>query len=288
MKISCTGATGRVGRLLVKQGVVPLSCDITKPEEVVRAIDTESPDVVLHLAGISDVDYCEVPEHWQEVVTVNFRGTINVAKACEERDIPVGYVSSEHVFSGKSFLGFGGGPYLENHPVNTVGCNNYALTKIACEGLRYAYPNMKIVRTSYLFDWVRLMTEELVEAHDSRPTLYHYPTFIHRSYIYLPHFAQNLKMYADNIDFMPTVLHLAGSKTVSQYQFMRDFVRYFHVQGVSIRPRHKEYPTGDNVPLVASRPHRAGLDVQRSRKLGFPLYSYKDGFKQMEADTVRG
>ncbi len=281
MKIACTGSTGRVGQLLVKQGVVPLSCDVTDRQAVKREIDSVSPDVVIHLAGISNVDYCEMPEHWDEVRRVNFNGSLNVAKACQERFLPMVYISSEHVFPGHSFLR---GPYEEMEPVNKVGINNYALTKIACEGLRYAFPMMKIVRTSYLFDWVRIMTEELNAHIDA----YHFPTFIHRSYIYLPHFAQNLLQYAENVDFMPPILHLAGSKVVSQYQFMKDFVRYFHVQGVQIYKRTKEWPHGDSDPLHARRPHRAGLDVHLSGSLGFPAYSYQDGFKQMEKDTVRG
>ncbi len=280
MKIACTGSTGRVGRLLVKQGVVPLSCDITDRGEVKRALDSVSPDVVLHLAGISNVDYCEVLEHWDEVRRVNFRGTVNVVQSCADRHIPVGYLSSEHVFRGHGFFGK---PYKENSPIHKGGLNNYALTKIASEALRYAFPNMKVIRTSHLFDWVRLMTEEL-------PTqgTYQIPSFIYRSYLYLPHFTNNLMLYAQRIEQMPAVLHLAGSKTVSQYQFMSEFVRYFHVQGIQIQKRRTEWPTGDGYPVVARRPHRAGLDVQLSGSLGFPLYSYKDGFQQMAKDNVRG
>lgn len=283
MKIACTGSTGRVGRLLVKQGVVPLSIpDIRDRSAVQHEIDSVAPDVVIHLAGISDVDYCEMPEHWEEVRQVNFNGAMNVVRACDERHIPVCYVSSEHVFPGRPFFI---GPYMERDAVSKVGGSNYALTKIACEGLRYAFPSMKVVRTSFLFDWVRLMSEEL---HPERQLAYYFPTFIQRSYIYLPHFANNLFRYADNIDFMPSVLHLAGSQVVSQYTLMNDFVRRFHVQGVKIYKRTKEWPTGEGTALVAARPHRVGLDVQLSRKLGFPLYSYKDGFTQMEQDVVRG
>ncbi len=245
-----------------------------------RELDSVSPDVVLHLAGISNVDYCEQPENWDVVRKVNFRGTANVVRSCSERHIPVVYLSSEHVFSGRGWLGK---PYRETDPISRVGLNNYALTKVACEAIRYAFPNMKIIRTSHLFDWMRLMTEHLPAQ-----GTYQTPTFIHRSYLYLPHFASNLILYAQRFDEMPSVLHLAGSKTVSQYQFMSEFVRYFHVQGIQIQKRRVEWPTGDGYPVVARRPHRAGLDVQLSRSLGFPTYSYQDGFRQMEKDIVRG
>lgn len=277
MKIACTGSTGRVGRLLVKQGVVPLTFDVTEERSVKAGIDSESPDVVIHLAGISDVDYCEQPEHWDYVRKVNFNGTVNVVRACSDKNIPVIYVSSEHVFSGKTFLGMGGGPYKESHPVNRVGLNNYALTKIACEGLRFPFPVMKIVRTSFLFDWHRLMGGELLPETIGR---YNFPTFIYRSYMYLPHFAESLLQYVTSVENKPTVLHISGTKTVSQYAFMQDFVRYFDVK-VEIQPRHKELGTGR-----AARPHRAGLDVSLSHSLGLPQYSYRDGFKAIEKDVV--
>lgn len=280
MVIACTGSTGRVGRLLVKQGVVPLVVDVTDRKTIERSLDTVSPTVVFHLAGISNVDYCEQPEHWDEVRKVNFNGTVNMVHACDDRNIRMVYLSSEHVFRGRSFLQ---GPYREYEPVNRVGVNNYALTKIACEALRHAHSNMTVIRTSHLFDWARLMTDDI-------PTQGHYqfPTFIHRSYIYLPHFINQLTHYANNIGGMPKVLHLAGTKVVSQYQFMHEFVRYFHVQGVSIEKRTYEWHDGERGAVVARRPHRAGLSVQLARVLGFPSYSYEDGFAQMEKDNVRG
>lgn len=280
MKIACTGPNGRVGRLLVeKHGVVPLHADITNVDAVEAELDEVNPQVVLHLAGISNVDYCEDKSNWQNVIRVNYTGALNVIRACRDRYIEVGYLSSEHVFSGKHFLWWGGGPYSETRLPDRYVPNSYALTKLAVEGLRYANPNMKVVRTSYLFDWVRLMTEDMnLVGMDG------IPTFIRRSYIYLPHFVSNLYKYAVRIALMPNVLHLAGSETVSQYQFMKEFCEYFHVTHTNVKRRTKEI----NRSGVAPRPHHAGLDVSLSARLGFPQYSYRDGFRQMEQDNVRG
>lgn len=278
MKIACTGSTGRVGRLLVKDyGVVPLTADITDSDAVERELDTVKPHVVLHLAGISNVDYCEVPAHWNEVMKVNFTGSVNVFRACNDRKILTGYLSTEHVYSGKSFLWWGGGPYKEVQWPDKHVVNSYALSKLAVEGLRATFPVVKVVRTSYLFDYVRLMEDEL-----TTPGVHKYPTFIHRSYMYIPHFVKQLSIYANSIAQMPSVLHLAGSKTVSQYEFMKDFVGTFGLTQYNIQPRSTE------VEHAAQRPHKAGLNVRLSAALGFPQYSYLDGFTQMKADVVRG
>lgn len=271
MKICCTGPDGRVGRLLVeKHGVVPLSCDVTDGDAVERELDAVRPHVLVHLAGISDVDYCERKENWKEVMRVNFTGVVNVAQACQDRKIMMVYLSSEHVFSGKSFLGMGGGPYNERSKVKPI--NGYGLTKLAAEGLRLTYPVMKIVRTSYCYTWERIKDEHL----SAKSGHYEFPTFIRRSYMYLPHFVKNLYIFACNVATMPSILHLSGSKTVSQYQFMRDFAEHFKGYRVIVHKRTKE------APFDAPRPYHGGLDVSLSARLGFPQYSYEDGFKEME------
>lgn len=275
-KIACTGPDGRVGRLLVeKHGVVPLSCDVTDGDAVERELDAVRPHVLVHLAGISDVDYCERKENWKEVMRVNFTGAVNVAQACQDRKIMMVYLSSEHVFSGKSFFGIGGGPYNERSKVKPI--NGYGLTKLAAEGLRLTYPVMKIVRSSYCFNWDRLMKEFPV----GNGAIYQVPTFLQRSYIYLPHFVKNLYTFACNVSTMPSILHLAGSKTVSQYQFVKDFVKYSHAIW-KIEKRQREWPQRPNDAFVAPRPYHGGLDVSLSARLGFPQYSYEDGFKEME------
>ena len=262
-------------------GVVPLHADITNRAAVDEELDSVKPDVVIHLAGISNVDYCEDKKNWPEVMKVNYSGALNVIRSCDHRKILLGYLSSEHVFSGKSVLGFGGGPYSEEAIPDRHVANAYALTKLAVEGLRPAHPTMRIVRTSYLFDWTRLLTEEV-----SQPGVYSYPSFIYRSYMYLPHFAASLFLYAQQIVLMPDILNIAGTKTVSQYQFMKEFCEYFGLPNVFIRKRTKELPVGTK--FVARRPHHAGLDIFLSRRLGLPQYSYRDGFVQMEKDNVRG
>lgn len=274
MKIAVTGHTGRVGRLLVSDyGAYPLSFDITKEDDVKSTLDEVRPDVVIHLAGISNVDYCQHPANLDRVVSVNFNGSVNVIRACNERSIGCVFVSSEQVFSGRSFLWWGGGPYKESDMPTRNVPNVYALSKVAVEAVRHSFSYMKVVRSSYMFTYPRLIDE--LERHKD------FPTFIRRSYIYLPHFVKNLHMFASNIGKMPDVLHLAGSKTISQYDLMKELVKRFKLDA-KITRRTQEYTEGTFAP----RPHKSGLDVSLSAALGFPQYSYLDGMEQMEKDNA--
>lgn len=279
MRIATTGPNGKVGRLLVERhGVFPLTADITDPDALNIEMNKVRPHVVIHLAGLSNVDYCEKPENFGEVMRVNYHGALNVIKECDQRKIQVVYVSTEQIFSGKSFLGFGGGPYKEFSTPAKHAVNAYALSKLGGEALRPAFPNvMHVVRTSYLFDWTRIMTELVPQA-----GTYSFPTFIRRSYLYMPHFAQMLHAYAERIVAMPGVMHLAGTSTVSQYEFVREFVEYFGIPDVKVKRRFVDHHK------LAPRPHRAGLNVSLSARYGLPQFSYWDGFHQMERDNVRG
>lgn len=120
MKIYLTGYNGRVGERLVGLGCSPLVCDVTKQEEVEEAIKEARPDVVLHLASISDVDYCEDKAHSEEVIRVNYIGTKFVALACQKYRCGMVFLSTDHIFNGKK------GPYREDYPYyrkNILGKN---------------------------------------------------------------------------------------------------------------------------------------------------------------------
>jgi len=80
------------------------SMDVTKPEVVQNTIESVDPDIVLHLAAITDVDLCERDEALAE--KVNFRGTENVARICKVYDIPLIYISTSAVFDGKNSNGY--------------------------------------------------------------------------------------------------------------------------------------------------------------------------------------
>ena len=239
---------------------VGLDCDVTKPEEVENCIRGAHIDAVLHLAAKSDVDWCQKPEHEKTVSNVNLRGTFNVCAAAEKFRLDVLLLSTDHVFSGTR------GRYSEKDKPYPI--NQYGLSKFAAEGLQKAFDNLKIVRTSYLFDSIRL--SQLGEGE--------YPTFIVRSFMYLPHFADNLCLYLENIREMPSILHLSGANCISWYEFMSDLLD--SPSNIVVRPRRYELERGEMAP----RPKRGGLNIERSRILGFPQWSYGQGIEQMEKD----
>lgn len=243
-----------MGRYLKERGVTDLECDVRFPEEVARSIHNHRPNLIIHCAGKSDVEWCEDFRNEGEAIRVNTRGTFNVVSEAEKAHCNVILISSAHVFSGKKWWG----KYNEKDKPNPK--NFYGNTKLAAETFTSLFENLKIVRTSYLFDLSRML-QELGTQKD-------FPTFIKRSFLHYVHFTDNLMMYAERFDEMPKILHLSGSDAISWYEF----ASRIHD---NVLPRKKE------IPSYVPRGHNLGLDIRLSAKLGFPQYSYQDGIKEM-------
>jgi dTDP-4-dehydrorhamnose reductase len=249
-KIMMTGGKGFVGKELRGWGIDPLFCDITSSEEVHDAVVTSKPDIIIHLAAISNIDFCESKNNEKLVIDTNLIGTHNILEAAESYGAKVVMLSSDHVFSGKwGWLR----SYREDSTPNPV--NFYGYSKFAAEALTEKFPNLKIVRTSYLFNKARLEGKELESQ----------PTFIYRSFMYLPHFCSRLIQYVNNFDKMPTITHITGSKIVSWYKFMSEF------EDVSPRDVEPDY-------TYAPRPHYAGLKTKYDL---FAPVSYTSGIAEM-------
>ena len=104
MKVACTGYSGNIGsRMVLDYEYSPLVCDITRPNDINIAIKITKPDVILHLAGKANVNWCEVQENQEDVQLTNYRGSQNVFEQAIKANIPVVYVSSDHIFDGKRF-----------------------------------------------------------------------------------------------------------------------------------------------------------------------------------------
>ena len=269
-KICMTGGRGKIGSYLSKLGAIDLECDVTNTLEIQRSIKYYKPDIIVHLASKSDVNWCEKRENEQKVIDVNFSAVSKVCSEAEKVGCQVVLISSDHVFPG----GFWSGKYKEDD--NRKPLNFYGTTKVAAEGLTSIYSNLKIVRTSYLFDESRLRWDL-----DGMKKGYiaEFPTFIRRTFMYLPHFALSMMNYLQRLDDMPEILHISGSNSVSWYEFMLDLAKAYGHHESLVLPRKKDLQNG-----FAPRGKNLGLNTSLAMRLGFHKYSYLDGLQAMVND----
>lgn len=265
MKIAISGHRGPVGQELLRfPNTLPLDADVRNPQEIEMVIKSERPDLVLHLASISSVEECEKPENEKKVVETNLRGTFHMASVCEKYGCKVVLLSTDHVFDGIW------GNYKETSKPSPK--NFYGHSKMSAEGLRSVFSNLKVVRTSRLFSSASLSTEmgKLVAGE-----VQEYPSFIYRSFMWLPHFALSLIEYSHRYEEMPPVLHISGSASVSYFTFMKGVAEVFEINKRLVMPRVAE------LQGCAPRPFKAGLNTALSKRLGLTQYDYMMGLEAM-------
>lgn len=148
-----TGAAGMVGSyareaftadecIETGRSECALLLDVRDTDAVNIAVHRVRPDVVLHLAALTDVDYCELNP--DEAYRTNASGTRNVALACRLRDVPLVYISTSVVFAGDRRQ-----PYAETDQLEPV--NMHGHSKLA--GERFVSGLVRrhiIVRTTWL------------------------------------------------------------------------------------------------------------------------------------------
>lgn len=105
-KILVTGGYGTLGsyiREAFHASTVILTgkdtLDVTNKTQVVVAIKKYNPDLLIHLAALTDVDFCE--KNPKLAMDVNFGGTKNIVSVCSSYNIPLVYISTAAVFNGE-------------------------------------------------------------------------------------------------------------------------------------------------------------------------------------------
>jgi dTDP-4-dehydrorhamnose reductase len=150
LRIAITGAAGLFGHALVsafssRHTVFPLTraeADITDAEAVRAALERIRPEVVVHPAGIPDLDIADAdPARAQRV---NVEGTRHVVESARAVRAEVVYISTDAVFDGKNTR-----PYIESDRPCPITV--YGRTKLAGEIIVQTLPEHWIFRVPVLF-----------------------------------------------------------------------------------------------------------------------------------------
>jgi dTDP-4-dehydrorhamnose reductase len=130
-------------RLIDVWGARTQQIDFKSVDHIVRWIEENSPQLVIHAAGLTSVDLCESDPQLAHHLNVTL--AVNVAKACVITGAGLVHISTDHLFSGKdSFVD-------ENQPVAPI--NVYGRTKAEAEyRVLEVNPKSLVIRTNF-YGW---------------------------------------------------------------------------------------------------------------------------------------
>ena len=130
MKVLVTGVKGQLGYDVVNElekrghmavGTDVEEMDITDAGKVETVLKKEKPDAVIHCAAYTAVDAAEDNEDLCR--KINAEGTENIAKACQDLNCKMLYVSTDYVFDGEGERPWE--PDDEREPLNVYGITKY-------------------------------------------------------------------------------------------------------------------------------------------------------------------
>jgi dTDP-4-dehydrorhamnose reductase len=150
MRVAITGAAGLFGYALVaafssRHSVFPLTraeADITDAEAVRAVLERIRPEVVVHPAGIPDLDIADADPRRAHLV--NVEGTRNVVESARAVRAEVVYISTDAVFNGQNTR-----PYVESDRPSPITV--YGRTKLGGETIVQTLPEHWIFRVPVLF-----------------------------------------------------------------------------------------------------------------------------------------
>ncbi|HEX6293190.1 MAG TPA: dTDP-4-dehydrorhamnose reductase [Herpetosiphonaceae bacterium] len=249
MRILITGAQGQVGQALVARlqehhSLIPGShatLDISAAAAT-AAIVEQQPDLVIHPAAYTNVDGCARDP--DRALLVNGLGTKHVALACQQLDIPLVYISTNEVFSGRAAQ-----PYLEfdrPEPINPYGYSKWVGEHVVQQVLKRFY----IVRVAWVFGGERNFVRTILRLAQERPELAVVDDEIGNP-TYAPDIADAIARLIEHPAY--GTYHFVNEGYCSRFEFAREILRQSgHTDGILKPIKLAEYKRESTPPAFGA------------------------------------
>lgn len=294
MKVLVTGANGFLGKKIVKIlkqknfTIIPTSkikdstnlfLDITKKESVLELLKSENPDVVIHTAALTNVDWCE--ENPKETFKVNVEGTKNVCNGCIKTNAKMVLISTDYIFDGSK-----SSSYVENDKPNPLGV--YANSKLEAELVVLdLLQDFLIGRVTALYGFndqldkttfPKFVLTALTSKHEIKcfTDQYSNPTLIDDVANAL------VKLIEKN---KKGIYHMTGSENLNRFEFAKKIAKIFELNGDLIK-------TGTWIGSghKSKRPKMIKSSIEKLQGEGIKMNNINEGLlimkKQMELQNL--
>ncbi|MBT3994683.1 MAG: SDR family oxidoreductase [Chloroflexi bacterium] len=288
-KVLITGASGLLGANLVRhyapktettgwyaKNPITIACaeieknDITDQQAVSQALERIQPDLIVHCAAATNVEWCE--QNPDAAKAINETATEFLAEKAKELSAKFVFTSTDSVFDGNS------SKYAEFDPPKPL--NSYASGKVRTEKLVTGVdPNALIIR-SYFYGYSPAGTRSLLEWGLVRAQAgKEVPGFTDSYFSPI-----SVDDFADALDAAITnnitgLLHLGSSDRISKYDFAKIVMEIYDCDMSLLKPI-----TVDDVGLKADRPRDTSLSIALLESIWWKsVPSVADGISRIAA-----
>ena len=256
-------------------GTTPYKLSMETTEQLITQLKQLSPDLVVHTAGLTNVDLCEkdpVQAH-----QVNAKVAQNVALAAERRGISLIHISTDQIFADNNSL------YREDAPPQPL--NEYGRSKLlAEEWVLQACPHALILRTNF-FGWGYAQRQSF-----SAWIIYNLragkPLSLFDDIYFTPILADSLALAVHELSARGAsgVFNLVGDERMSKYEFALSLAKHFALPAELIRRDQVIHAS-----LRAQRPRDMSLDNTKARNvLGRELGSLDEYLAALHSQEEQG
>lgn len=228
--------------------------DVCDPVEAWHVSGSIAPDLIVHMAALTDLEYCEANPH--EAWLTNHYGTRVMAELAKEWDVPLVYIGTAGIFDGARES------YGENddpHPLN-----QYGSTKLLGEAVARQWQKSYIVRAGWMMGGaLDHKFVSLIRAQLHAETIYAVTDRL-GSPTYTYDFARNLLALVATNEY--GTYHMTCEGDPSRYDVAREIVRLSGSTARVVRVKSNYFPT-----FFAPRPPCEALRNDGLRALGLNL-----------------
>ena len=262
--------------------------DLTLEADVLTAIESASPEVIIHPASMTEVDACE--KNPDLAYAANVTAAAAVAKGARRVGAHLVHVSTDYVFDGASRV-----PYDEDAEPNPI--NSYGRSKLAGEGgVASADPPHLIIRTSWVYSVTGAgFVASLLRDLPGKPTVR-----IVADQVGSPTWSRSLAMATaalvraavrpDEVVLSPAdwgIYHLGGSGEGSRVEIAESVIDALGARLIGERPRIVPI-SAETFGALAPRPHYSALsNVRASKRFGITLRPWRAELHRMVNEEYR-